>query len=54
MAVKGHAMTIIYNHVLVYPELKEELSPILQDQMDNNTVGFASRARKLIKAMENM
>jgi len=54
VAVKVHAMTIIYQHVLIYPELKEELSTMLKDQMDNNSVGFASRARRLIKAMEKM
>jgi hypothetical protein len=54
VAVKAHAMQIIYNHVLLYPELKDELVTILEDQIDNNTVGFLSRARRLIKQMEKL
>jgi hypothetical protein len=54
VAVKAHAMQIVYNHVLLYPELKEELVTILEDQIDNNTVGFLSRARRLIKQMEKL
>jgi len=54
VAVKAHAMQIIYQHVLLYPELKDELITILQDQIENNSVGFKSRAVKLIKAMEKL
>lgn len=54
VAVKAHAMLIVYNHVLLYPELKEELVTVLQDQIDNNSVGFLSRARRLIKQMEKL
>ena len=54
VAVKAHAMLIIYNHVLLYPELKDELVTVLEDQMENNTVGFASRGRRLIKQMEKL
>lgn len=54
VAVKAHAMQIIYNHVLIYPELKEELVAVLEDQMDNNSVGFMARGRRLIKQMEKL
>jgi len=54
VAVKAHAMQIAYNHVLLYPELKDELVTILEDQIDNNSVGFLSRARRLIKQMEKL
>jgi hypothetical protein len=54
LAVKVHAMQIIYNHVLLYPELKDELVTVLEDQMENNTVGFLSRGRRLIKQMEKL
>jgi hypothetical protein len=47
-------MQIAYNHVLLYPELKDELVTILEDQIDNNSVGFLSRARRLIKQMEKL
>lgn len=54
VAVKVHAMQIIYLHVLIYPELKDELIAVIEDQIDNNTVGFKSRGRRLIKQMEKL
>jgi hypothetical protein len=54
LAVKAHAMMIIYNHVLLYPELKDEFITVLEDHMENNSVGFKSRARNLIKQMEKL
>lgn len=54
LAVKVHAMQIVYNHVLIYPELKDELVTVLEDQMENNSVGFLARARRLIKQMEKL
>ena len=54
LAVKVHAMMIIYNHVLIYPELKDEFITVMEDQIDNNSVGFKSRARNLIKEMEKL
>ena len=52
VAVKVYAMQIIYNHVLIYPELKGELVTIIEDQMGNNSIGFKSRGMRLIKKME--
>ena len=54
VAVKAHAMQIIYNHVLLYPELKGELIAVIEDQVENNSVGFKSRGRILIKQMEKL
>ena len=54
VAVKAHAMQIIYNHVLLYPELKHELTTVLRDQAENNSVGFKSRGNRLIKQMEKL
>ena len=54
VAVKAHAMQIIYHHVLLYPELKKELITVLRDQADNNSVGFKSRGNRLIKQMEKL
>jgi hypothetical protein len=51
VAVKVHAMQIIYNHVLIYPELKEELVAVIQDQVVNNSVGFKSRGMRIIKQL---
>jgi len=54
VAVKAHAMQIIYLHVLLYPELKDELIAVIEDQAANNSVGFKSRGRRLIKQMEKL
>ena len=52
VAVKVHAMQIIYHHVLIYPELKEELVTVIMDQVANNSVGFKSRGMRIIKQLE--
>ena len=54
VAVKAHAMQIIYQHVLIYPELKHELITVLRDQVQNNSVGFRARGNRLIKQMEKL
>ena len=54
VAVKAHAMQIIYLHVLLYPELKDEFIAVIEDQTANNSVGFKSRGRNLIKQLEKL
>lgn len=54
VAVKVHAMQIIYNHVLLYPELKEELVTVIEDQMANNSVGFKSRGQRILRQLEKL
>ena len=54
VAVKVHAMQIVYQHVLIYPELKEELVTVIQDQEGNNSLGFRSRGRRIIKKLEGI
>lgn len=54
LAVKVHAMQIVYNHVLLYPELKEELRTVIEDQVENNSVGFKSRGKRIISQLEKL
>ena len=54
VAVKVHAMMIVYNHVLLYPELKDELITVIEDQGPNNSVGFKTRGRQIIKKLEKI
>lgn len=54
VAVKVHAMQIVYQHVLIYPELKDELVTVIMDQVGNNTVGFKSRGMRIIKKLEGI
>lgn len=52
VAVKVHAMQIIFNHALIYPELKKELVTVIEDQVGNNSVGFKSRGMRVIRQLE--
>ena len=45
-------MQIIYNHTLIYPELKEELITVIEDQLENNSVGFKSRGMRIIRQLK--
>jgi hypothetical protein len=54
VAVKVHAMQIIYQHALLYPELKEELQTVIEDQIGNNSVGFKSRGTRILQKLERL
>jgi hypothetical protein len=43
VAVKANCMTIIFNLLPKYPELKNEMFALIEDQIPYNTVGFKSR-----------
>ena len=51
VAVKVHAMQLLFNISSKYPELKQELRIIIEEHIPNNTVGFKSRANKLLKKL---
>lgn len=43
VAVKANCMTVVFNLLPKYPELKDELYAIIEDQIPYNSVGFKSR-----------
>jgi hypothetical protein len=47
-AVKAFGMTVAYNIIQHYPELKSELKIIIEDQLPFATPSFKSRAKKII------
>jgi hypothetical protein len=49
IAIKVFSMTIIHNLTKEYPELKEELKFILEEQLPFQSAGFRSRAGKILK-----
>ncbi len=49
IAIKVFSMTIVYNLTKKYPELKEELRFILEEQMPFQSAGFRSRAGKIMR-----
>jgi hypothetical protein len=51
IAIKVFSMTIIHNLTKNYPELKEELKFILEEQMPFQSAGFRSRAGKILRSL---
>ena len=52
IAIKVFSMTIIHDFIKDYPELKEELRFILEEQMPFQSAGFRSRAGKILKSLK--
>lgn len=52
VAVKVYGMDALCNMVLKYPDLKEELLIVIDDQWDKNSVAFRARAKKVLKALK--
>lgn len=50
-AVKAFGMTVASNIAEEYPELKNELKIIIEDQLPYATPSFKSRAKKIIKKL---
>ena len=51
IAIKVFSMTILYNLTQKYPELKNELRFILEEQMPFQSAGFRSRAEKILRGL---
>lgn len=47
-ATKAFSLTILDNLSKVYPEIRPELLTIIEDQWDNETAAFRSRAGKIV------
>jgi hypothetical protein len=52
IAVKAFALTILSNLSQEYPEIRGELKLIIEEQWEQATPAFRSRARKILKGME--
>ena len=51
LAVKAFSMTVLANLAKLYPEIKTELRLLIEDQYPNQTAGFKSRAKKVLKQL---
>jgi hypothetical protein len=49
IAIKVFSMTILFNLTNYYPELKDELKFVLEEQFPFQSAGFRSRAGKILK-----
>jgi hypothetical protein len=47
VAVKVYSMQILANLTRIYPELKNELIEVIDEQIPRNTAGFKAQARKV-------
>jgi hypothetical protein len=52
VAVKANCMTIVFNLLPKYPELKNEIFSIIEDQVPYNSVGFKSRFNVLKRKLK--
>ncbi len=51
VAIKVHCMQILANITAKYPGLAAELSTVIREQIPRNSVGFASRGKKILKQL---
>jgi hypothetical protein len=54
VAIKVFSMTVLANLTLDYPELKNELITIIEDQMPYGSPGFVSRGKKTLKQLRKI
>ncbi|MBL7703503.1 MAG: hypothetical protein JNM14_14725 [Ferruginibacter sp.] len=54
LAVKCFSMTVLQNLAKDYPEIKTELKLIIEDQLPQQTAGFKSRGKKILKELEKL
>ena len=52
VAIKAFSMTVLGNLVKKYPEIKNELKYVIEEQFADQTAGFRSRGKKILKAIE--
>lgn len=50
-AIKVFGMTVAFNIAQSYPEMHEELALTIEEQIPYTTIGYSSRARKLLKIL---
>jgi hypothetical protein len=55
IAIKAFSMSVLYNCCKIYPELKVEVIPILEDVLvRDKSKGIQSRGRKVLKQLYNL
>ncbi|PKQ66970.1 hypothetical protein [Labilibaculum manganireducens] len=54
IAIKVYAMQILYNFSLQEPDIQNELALVIEEQMENGSAGYCSRARKILKAISTV
>ncbi len=52
IAVRAFSMTVLAKLAMQLPELRNEVIPLIEDQMPYGSAGFISRGRKLLKKLK--
>ena len=52
VAIHVFSMTVLANLCKKYPELKNELIPLIKERLPYSTAGFQSRAREILKTLD--
>ncbi len=50
-AIKAFSLTILERLMKIYPEIKQELKLIIEENWDHETPAFKSRGKKILKAL---
>ena len=50
-AIKAFSMTTLFNLSKIYPEIKQELKLMIEENWDQETPAFKSRGRKILKSL---
>jgi hypothetical protein len=51
VAVKAFSLTIIENMLPLYPDIKNELKLVIEEQWEHQTPAFRSRAKKILRKL---
>ncbi len=51
IAIHVFAMTVVFKYIAPYPELRNELKLILEDNIANGSAGYQSRAKKILQLL---
>lgn len=54
VAIKVFSMSVLLNITKAYPDLKNELKLLVEDQIEGGTAGFKSRGNKVLKALDKI
>ncbi len=54
IAIRVHAMTIIYNICHKEPDLADELRLLIEDGMEHGSAGFRSRGKRILKGLDKI
>ena len=54
LAIKVFSMTVLGNLARIYPDIIPELTLIIEDQLPQQSAGFKSRAKKVLKIIKEL